>query len=403
VPAGLKQLRELVDDALLAAGGAVAIVEEEHARGGHQPAILARCPAVAIALVTNVLAPYRVPLYARLAERYGVEVLCYGGGADYIPSWFGELDTQLAAAPFPARRLDGPRAALALGGRYRAAIASVAGGMMLPATYLGMRARRRPFVLWASVWAHPRGSATAALAFPLVRHIYRHADAVVAYGPHVSRYVGREDAIVAPQSVEAELFGRPVAPEEIAAWRAEHDLPDGPLVLFVGRLVEEKGIEELLNAWQLLHRRATLVVIGDGPLAARVAGAAGVRHLGSFPRNRLPIAYAAADLVVVPSIPTPRFREPWGLVCNEALHQATSVVATTAVGAAAGGLVRDGETGLVVPPRDPRALADAIDRVLEDASLRARLGTAGKAALAAYTYDAMADAFGAALARAGAR
>lgn len=368
---------------------------------------------MAIALVTNVLAPYRVPLYARLAERYGVEVLCYGGAADYIPSWFGELDAQLAVAPFPARRLDGPRTALALGGRYRAAIASVAGGAMLPATYLGMRARRRPFVLWASVWAHPRGSAKAALAFPLVRHIYRRADAVVTYGPHVSRYVRREDAIVAPQSVEADLFGRPVAPEEIASWRAEHELFDGPLVLYVGRLVEEKGIDVLLTAWRRYVAspspakpasapRPTLVVIGDGPLAARVAGAARVKHLGPLPRNRLPIAYAAADLVVVPSIPTPRFREPWGLVCNEALHQGTPVVATTAVGAAAGGLVRDGETGLVVPPNDPRALATAIDRLLRDAPLRVRLGAAGKAALAGHTYDAMADAFGAALTRAGA-
>ena len=58
---------------------------------------------------------------------------------------------------------------------------AVAGGAMLPATYLGMRRHRRPFVLWGSVWAHPR-SAKAALAFPLVRHVYRHADAVVAYG-----------------------------------------------------------------------------------------------------------------------------------------------------------------------------------------------------------------------------
>jgi glycosyltransferase involved in cell wall biosynthesis len=371
---------------------------------------------VAIALVTNVLAPYRVPLYALLAERYGVEVLCFGAGADYVPSWFGDLDGQLAAAPFPARRIAGPREALALGARYRAAIAPVAGGAMLPATYLGMRARRRPFVLWGSVWAHPRGSARAALGFPLVRHVYRHADAVVAYGEHVRRYVagyrGRDDDVwIAPQSVEAELFGRPVAPDEVAAWRAEHALPpDGPLALYVGRLVPEKGVRELLAAWRTVataHPDATLVLAGDGPLADEVAAAAevppgGVRLLCALPRERLPVAYAAADLVVVPSIPTPRFREPWGLVCNEAMHGGTPVLATTAVGAAAGGLVRDGETGLVVPAGDPAALADAIARLLDDAALRARLGAAGRAAVAAHTYAAMADAFGAALQHAGA-
>jgi glycosyltransferase involved in cell wall biosynthesis len=361
---------------------------------------------VAIALVTNVLAPYRVPLYALLAERYGVELLCFGAGASYVPAWFGDLDQQLAAAPFAARRIGGPREALGLGKRYDAAIAPVAGGAMLPATYLGMRRRGKPFVLWGSVWAHPRGGAKA-VAFPLVRHIYRHADAVVAYGEHVRGYVARyrgraDDVVIAPQSVEAQLFGRAVSAEEIAAWRAEHGLPpDGPLVLYVGRLVEEKGVEELLAAWREIEG-ATLAVIGDGPLAGTVAATARVRLLGPLPRERLPVAYAAADALVLPSVPTPRFREPWGLVCNEALHQGTPVIATTAVGAVAGGLICDGTTGLVVAPGDPRALAAAIERMLGDRALRARLGATGRAALAGHTYAAMADAFGVALARAGA-
>ena len=106
---------------------------------------------------------------------------------------------------------------------------------------------------------------------------------------------------------------------------------------------------------------------------------------------------------MLPSIPTPRFREPWGLVCNEAMHQGRPMVATTAVGAVAGGLVRDGETGLVVAPGDPVALAGAIDRLLTDPALRTRLGDAARQAAAPYTYEAMADAFGLALAAAGVR
>lgn len=363
-----------------------------------------------VALVTNIITPYRAPLYRLLAERYDVEVLCFGGDQHYVPSWFGELDAQLAAAPFPARRLDGPRAALRLGARYRAAIAPVAGGAMLPATYAGMRARRRPFVLWASVWSHPRGSVKARLAFPLVRHVYRHADAVVTYGAHVSAYVagyrGRgDDVAIAPQSVEAELFGRPVSDAEIAGFRRAHDLPaEGPLVLYVGRLVPEKGVEPLLAAWPRVtaaHPDATLVVAGDGPLAPHVAACPGARLLGALAREALPAAYAAAAVTVVPSIPTARFREPWGLVCNEAMHQGTPVIATDAVGAAAGGLVRNGETGLVVPAGDPPALAKAIEELLADDAWRRALGTAGREAVAAHTYEAMADAFGAALRRAG--
>ncbi|HEU4701251.1 MAG TPA: glycosyltransferase family 4 protein [Conexibacter sp.] len=375
---------------------------------------------MAIALVTNVLAPYRVPLYALLAERYGVEVLCFGAGASYVPAWFGDLDRQLATAPFPARRIGGPREALALGRRYEAAIAPVAGGAMLPATYAGMRRRGKPFVLWGSVWAHPRGGAKAAVGWPLVRHVYRHADAVVTYGEHVRRYVARyrgrdDDVVIAPQSVEAELFGRVVSAKEVGAWRAEAGLPaSGPLVLYVGRLVEEKGIEDLLEAWSSLTNGPTpldaarpgpvptLAAIGGGPLARAVEATPNARLLGPLPRERLPVAYAAATALILPSIPTPRFREPWGLVCNEAMHQGTPVIATTAVGAVAGGLVRDGETGLVVAPNDPAALAQAIRRLLADPALRDRLGAAGRAALAGHTYEAMADAFGVALARAGA-
>jgi len=101
---------------------------------------------------------------------------------------------------------------------------------------------------------------------------------------------------------------------------------------------------------------------------------------------------------VVPSVPTRDFREPWALVVNEAMNQQTPVIATDAVGAAAGGLVCDGRTGLVVPAGDPAALAQAIERLRADATLRARLGAAGAQAVGGYTYSAWVQGFSAALA-----
>ena len=70
--------------------------------------------------------------------------------------------------------------------------------------------------------------------------------------------------------------------------------------------------------------------------------------------------YAAADVLVVPSIATRTFREPWGLVVNEAMNQGLPVIASDAVGAVAGGLVRDGRNGLVVRAGDSGALAHAM-------------------------------------------
>jgi glycosyltransferase involved in cell wall biosynthesis len=239
----------------------------------------------------------------------------------------------------------------------------------------------------------------------VTRRIYRDADAVIAYGEHVRRFVARargttNGVFVAPQSVEPELFARTVSEAEVDAFRIRHGLPPGPCVLFAGRLVPEKGTAVLLDAWHQLETSATLVVVGGGPLEDAVSATPNTRLLGPIARAEMPVAYALARLTVVPSIPTPRFREPWALVCNEAMHQACPIIATTAVGAVAGGLVRDDETGVVIPPNDPTALAQAIDRLLSDPTLRARLGHAGHQAVAEYTYDAMANAFGSALAAA---
>ncbi len=211
------------------------------------------CVAVTIAILTTYLSDYRLPLYRLLAQRHDIEVLCYGGGERYAPAWFADLDAQLAAADFPARRLRGLGEALALGRRYDAVIAPFAGGALLPAAYAGAHRYGKPFVFWASIWHQPR-SLSHAVALPVTRRIFRHSDAVLAYGEHVRRFVasirGRDsDVFVAPQSVEPELFRRTVTGDEVAAFRAAHGLGDGPLVLYAGRLVPEKGVDVIAEAW----------------------------------------------------------------------------------------------------------------------------------------------------------
>lgn len=359
---------------------------------------------MSVALVTNYLPPYRLPLYRLLAERYGVELYCFGGEGRYVAEEFRDLENQMARAPFPVHRLESQREAATLAADHRAVIAATTGRVALPSAYRAARRARRPFILWASLWAHPR-TAAHLLSYPLLRRIYRRADAVVTYGPHVSRYVAghrgtREGIFEAPQAVEHELFAAPIEADAHTRWRVQAGLPEGgPLVLFAGRLVPEKGVDLLLRAWreQAEDPRAWLCFLGDGPRRRAVAGAR-VRFPGTLARERLPVAYAGADVVVVPSMATRRFREPWGLVCNEAMSQGRAVIATDAVGAAAGGLVRDGDTGLVVPGGNKSALARALERLLADATLRESLGRSGREAVAAYSYERAADGFGRALA-----
>jgi glycosyltransferase involved in cell wall biosynthesis len=369
---------------------------------------------MAIALVTNYLSPYRVPLYRLLHERYGVEVHCFGGTQEWIPEWLRDLDRQLASAPFPAHRLARERDVKLLPEQSEAVISVLAGRVALPSAYRAARKAKTPFILWASLWRHPL-TIPHTFSLRLMKRIYRRADAVVTYGDHVSRYVARyrkgmEGVFTAPQSVEPEIFGRPVSPDETAAWREEvigsaGYPPDAPIVLFVGRLVRDKGVGVLLRSWRELGRTdAVLCFVGDGPLGDKARKAGGrVVVAGRMDRERLPVAYAAASTLVVPSIPTRRFLEPWGLVCNEAMHQGTPVIASAAVGAVPGALVIHGATGLVVRAGDRRELASAIAQILDDDQLHDRLSENSRLGVERFNYDAAADAFGKALDFAGVR
>jgi len=104
----------------------------------------------------------------------------------------------------------------------------------------------------------------------------------------------------------------------------------------------------------------------------------------------------------LPSVATATFREPWGLVANEAMHQGTPVVASDAVGAVAGGLVRDGRNGLVFPAGDADALALRLQTIARNAELRQALGAAATDDVAPYTPEAWVRGMQQALAAAGA-
>jgi glycosyltransferase involved in cell wall biosynthesis len=166
----------------------------------------------------------------------------------------------------------------------------------------------------------------------------------------------------------------------------------------------EKGIGVLLTAWRasgLREPQAALVLVGGGRIRAPSFATSAVLPEGHQPPAAVRDHYAGSDVVVVPSVPTRDFLEPWGLVVNEAFHQGRPVIASTAVGAVAGGLVRDGRNGLVVPAGDPDALAAALLRLRQDPALRTRLGEQARADVAGYTQAAWAEGMSRALAAAG--
>ena len=349
-------------------------------------------------LVVGTVSPYRREAFRLLTAAEDVEVIAWAQAGAPVAGLTVHRTTQAGAA-----RLAGS-------GRYRAVVGGLAGRTALFGSYLAARARRLPFVLWTGIWAHPRTAAHAASVLP-ARHLYRHADAVATYGVHVSRHVeahrgARGGVFVAPQAVDVEHFGTPVPEDEVARARtraagAEADL----LVLFVGRLEEEKGVRGLLEAWRSanLGPRARLALAGVGPLEAEARqSGSGVRVLGHLRPLELPALYAAADVLVLPSVRTATFTEPWGLVVNEAMLQRTPVIASDAVGAAAGELVRHGRNGLVFPAGDTTALSVRLQALSRSPEMRERLGTTARADASELTPAAWAEGMHRALAHAGA-
>jgi glycosyltransferase involved in cell wall biosynthesis len=346
-----------------------------------------------VLFVTNHAPAFRIGAFAALHQTEDVVFALVGGGVRHGGA------IAIDDPPFPVVRPSQRGVGrLAASGRFRAVVAGLSGRVALPAAYLGARAARVPFVLWATIWRHPRTPAHALSYLPL-RHLYRHADAIATYGPHVSAYIRSKGAaqpvFEAPQSVDDAFWSAPAEPRRTAPFQA----------MFAGRLEREKGLAVLLRAWRassLSTPEDALILAGDGPFRAR-AVAAGAVCTGRLAAAEMRNLYAGSDVVVVPSVPTRDFVEPWGLVVNEAFDQGVPVIATTAVGAAAGGLVRNEETGLVVPAGDAAALASALRRLHDEPELRARLGAAGKAAVAAgHTHADWAAGMRRALAAAGA-
>jgi glycosyltransferase involved in cell wall biosynthesis len=204
----------------------------------------------------------------------------------------------------------------------------------------------------------------------------RRAACVVACNTDVAREIRRSGAQVQllPHGVDLKRFRPRPMP-----------LPRAPLLLLaVGRLVEKKGFHVLLEAVARLDFPFRLNIVGEGPERERLSGLIEKHELenrvtlrGGMTHAELPEAYGQAHLLVVPSIQD-RTGDRDGLpnVVLEALASGRPVVASRI--SAIGSAVEHCETGLLVPPGDPLALAEALEKLYTQPALRERLSLKGR-------------------------
>jgi phosphatidylinositol alpha-mannosyltransferase len=225
-------------------------------------------------------------------------------------------------------------------------------------------------------------SATA----PALRGVWRRLAVRIAVSEAAAAFVAerfpRDGVRVIPNGAEVEAFaGADPAP-----------LPEGRRVLFVNRLDRRKGFPIMVRAFAMLSRRhpdALLVVAGDGKERRAVRGLpAGVRDrvlmLGSVPHDLLPPYHAASEVFCAPATG----RESFGIVLVEAMAAGLPVVASDIPGYRE--VVRHEVEGILVPPSDPRRLAAAVSRLLDQPELGRRMGEAGRVRAARYSWDQVA-------------
>ena len=224
------------------------------------------------------------------------------------------------------------------------------------------------------------------------------ADAVVAYSPGAA-------AVLRKRGFRRRVFIRPFGADPVPLARANglairRRMARGvPVVGWAGRMFAGKGLHVLLAASKLMRRPHQLLVVGDGPrreeekaLAGRLGIGNRITWAGPIPAGRMPEYYAAMDVYTHPAVSRPpdmpAWKEQFARTLVEAMLAGVPIVST-----------RSGEIpwvvgngGLIVPEKNPKALAAALDRVLASRKLRTALGRRGRErALANFTWDKAAE------------
>jgi len=341
-----------------------------------------------IAFITNICAHYRVKTFETLSRYYHIDYYFFSAGDE----WYWQQEHGVRAGNFhyeylPGFRLGRTRVTPTLPwklwrGNYDVYIKCITGRFALPITYLIARLRRKPFILWTGIWMRLQ-TPFHRLAWPLTRYIYHHADAIVVYGEHVKRYLMSEGVLgerifVAAHAVDNEAYNRPVSEEEKQALRRQLNIsPDKKVVLYLGRLSPEKGVEVLLDAVTGLPD-LKVKIAGDGPrfgalqAIARQRGLQQVEFLGRVAGDEKWELLRNATAVVIPSV----WYETFSFAALESMGVGTPVLASDL-----GSLpyvVEDGKSGLLFRAGDSQDLREKLAWLVQHPSEALQMGCYGR-------------------------
>jgi len=369
-----------------------------------------------VAVVTPSPTPYRAPFFRSLAARDDLALKVFyltRGSATrawnvdvsgFDHEFLGGFGIPIGGKDMARYRVNPSIIARLAAGRFDVVVVSGYNHLTTQAAILYCAGSGTPWCMMSeSHLAKPRSAAKRLLKKALLTPVLRTMGAAMVTGTLARRYVEsfgvpRDAVYIVANTPDIEflrLERRRLAPRRVAI-RQLMGVDGRRVILFVGRLLEEKGVRVLLDAFaRMTLSQADLVLLlaGDGPrrkefeALAAASGLPGVRFLGFESQAQLVELYAAADVFVLPSLV-----EPWGVVVNEAMASGLPVVLSDQVGAAAD-LVIDGANGFVVPAGDSAALAACLSDVLSDEGRRAAMGRRSEEVVSAWNYEASVEGF----------
>lgn len=359
-----------------------------------------------LVLLTEIISPYRIPLFNALARQEGVDlhVIFLAETDPDLRKWKvykDEIKFSYQVLPSWRKRVGRYKWLLnrGVGSALKAVIPDVVlcGGYNYVASWqalLWSRMHHVPFLLWSESNLQDLRSGRALVEFLKTEFMSRCSGFVVpgrsAREYLRSRKIKDESIFVAPNAVDNELFAAAAAEtrQQASARRAEFGLPER-YFLFVGRLVREKGVFELLSAYAKLDQRIRdqvgLVFAGVGAARAELEANASsispgmVRFAGFAQREQLSSYYALAEMLILPT-----YTDPWGLVVNEAMACGLPLIVSQVAGCAAD-LVKENWNGLLIPPRDEASLAAAMTKLMSQPELRMSMSANGSRHIANYS------------------
>ncbi len=357
-----------------------------------------------LVIITEIIAPYRIPVFNALAQRPEIDlhVIFLSENDPSLRQWRvykDEIKFHYDVLPSWRHRLFGYNVLINRGvhsalNRIKPDVV-LCGGYNYLASWQAARwakAHRAPLLLWSESTAFDQRRGYPFVEFIKMRFLNL-CTAFVVSGKSSANYLvdlgmAEEKIFTAPDAVDVALFS------QLAETARQSRIPDrcrlpSRYFLYVGRLVEEKGVFDLVEAYTQLdpevRSQIGLVFAGDGSehealmeRASKITPGT-IQFLGFVHREELPELYALADGFVFPT-----HSDPWGLVVNEAMACALPIIVTNVAGCALD-LVQDGWNGFVVPPRDSSRLAAAMAQLAENSGLRATMAANSQKRIEAFS------------------